>query len=91
MQPDVTVVVAKKNRIWFSAAGAFMVAMMVLTILTVAYMAPVPDTRQEYAICDRAFKDFMAAENLVDLERAKFILEKLNCSIAQRLERRARE
>lgn len=46
---------------------------------------------EERPICDRAFKDFMAAENLVDLERAKFILDKLDCSMARRLERRTGE
>ncbi|WP_166145559.1 hypothetical protein [Methylosinus sp. RM1] len=94
MQPDATVVVARQNLIWFSAAGLFMVAMMVLTIVTISYMVPVaiPDAGQEQRqICDRVFKDFMATENLVDLERAKFIIDRLNCSVARRLKRQEGE
>lgn len=52
----------------------------------------VPDTGQEQRqICDRIFKDFMAAENLVDLERTKFIIDRLNCSVGRRLKRREGE
>jgi hypothetical protein len=52
----------------------------------------VPVTGQEQRqVCDCIFKDFMAAENLVDLERTKFIIDRLNCSVGRRLKRREGE
>lgn len=71
-------------------ATLFMGAMFVLSLSGIVYVA-VDRALEERPICDRAFKDFMAAENLVDLERAKFILDKLDCSMARRLERRTGE
>ncbi|WP_036288269.1 hypothetical protein [Methylosinus sp. PW1] len=68
----------------------FMGAMFVLSLAGTVYVMA-DKALEERPICDRAFKDFMAAENLVDLERAKFILDKLDCSIARRLERRTGE
>ncbi|TRL32761.1 hypothetical protein FM996_11845 [Methylosinus sporium] len=71
-------------------ATFFMGAMFVLLLSGTVYVMA-DKALEERPICDRAFKDFMAAENLVDLERAKFILDKLDCSMARRLERRTGE
>lgn len=68
----------------------FMGAMLAIALSSIIYVAA-DSALEERPVCDRAFKDFMAAENLVDLERAKFILDKLDCSMARRLEHRTGE
>jgi hypothetical protein len=71
-------------------ATLFMGSMFVLLLSGIVYVGA-DKALEERPICDRAFKDFMTAKNFVDLERAKFILDKLDCSIARRLERRTGE
>jgi hypothetical protein len=71
-------------------ATFFMGAMFVLSLAGIVYVGA-DKALEERPICDQAFKDFMAAQSLVDLERAKFILNKLDCSMARRLECRTGE
>ncbi len=47
-----------------------------------------PTTRRAAAVqaCDRAVQTLMTTDSLVELERSKYLIEKLTCSVRRRLE-----
>lgn len=44
-----------------------------------------PDWQAKVAACDRTVASLLSTQSMVELERSKFIVRRLNCGIAQRL------
>ena len=75
----------KPRSYWFTDYGfvAFLSIMMFLITLT---FVMIPDLKRDTRVCNRAFVQFQSATNIVDLERAKFVLRRMDCLIADRLD-----
>ena len=59
-----------------------LVCASIIAIIVIPSAGALRDTR----VCNQAFTQFQSATNMVDLERAKFVLKQVGCSLSKRLD-----
>jgi hypothetical protein len=69
------------NRSWLPWIALWIVGILALVITVI----PSESDRRLKAACDRAFETLMTTKDLVELERSKFLLDKIWCSVRGRI------
>jgi flagellar biosynthesis/type III secretory pathway M-ring protein FliF/YscJ len=81
MTARILTVLSPFNRSWLSWIALWIAGILVLVIIVI----PSESDRRLKAACDRAFETLMTTKDLVELERSKFLLDKIWCSVRGRM------
>lgn len=69
------------------ALTGVLTGLTVATLMVLIFEFALLPASSSHATCDRLFANFMHADNIVDLERARILLSGNNCDLASRTER----
>jgi hypothetical protein len=73
--------------VWIMAAGiGGLLGYLVLVAMDWPETTPTARWAATVQACDRAVQTLMTTDSLVELERSKYLIEKLTCSVRRRLE-----
>ena len=81
MTARILTVLSPLNRSWLAWIGLWILGALAVAIIVI----PSESDRKLKAACDRAFETLMTTKDLVELERSKFLLDKIWCSVRGRM------
>jgi hypothetical protein len=81
MTARVLTVLSPLGRSWLAWIGLWILGALAVAIIVI----PSESDRKLKVACDRAFETLMTTKDLVELERSKFLLDKIWCSVRSRM------